>query len=507
VAGSLAVVITVAVAAIVVFALRVPLSSDAMRRAVVQALAERLDADVELAQFELHFFPRITASGSNLIVRHQGRRDVPPLISVERFVVRADLAGLWRRRVAHVRLEGLAIQIPPRRETQPGSSPRPQNDGAGHDVVVNELVAQEARLVLVPRDSLKPPKIWYIRTLRMESVSADTAMPFTAELTNAVPPGQIETAGTFGPWNREAPGDTSLGGSFTFANANLGVFKGISGTLSSMGGFGGTLGHLEVQGETSTPDFTVAVGGLPVPLTTRYNAIVDGTNGDTRLERVDAMLAETSIVAVGDVAHVEGVKGRLITLDVTIDQGRIEDVLRLAVNTPQPPMTGALGLETSLVLPPGDEDVASKLSLDGVFTIDDGRFTDPAVQRQINELSVRARGRRAAGTTPPGVTSDFSGTFVLEEGTLRLSQVTFDVPGAIVELSGQYALEPETLAFSGSLFMDARVSETASGFKRLLLKVVDPLFRKGGRTVVPLRVSGTRSAPAFGLDVRRVFSR
>ena len=90
---------------------------------------------------------------------------------------------------------------------------------------------------------------------------------------------------------------------------------------------------------------------------------------------------------------------------------------------------------------------------------------------------------------------------------LNLSKVTFDVPGAIVELRGQYALEPETLDFSGNLFMDARVSDTASGFKRLLLKIVDPLFRRDGRTVVPLKVTGRRSAPSFGLDLRRVFRR
>jgi hypothetical protein len=55
--------------------------------------------------------------------------------------------------------------------------------------------------------------------------------------------------------------------------------------------------------------------------------------------------------------------------------------------------------------------------------------------------------------------------------------------------------------------MEARVSETVSGFKRLLLKLVDPLFRKDGRTVVPLKVGGTREDPSFGLDLGRVFKR
>ena len=51
--------------------------------------------------------------------------------------------------------------------------------------------------------------------------------------------------------------------------------------------------------------------------------------------------------------------------------------------------------------------------------------------------------------------------------------------------------------------MDAKLSETVTGFKSLLLKMVDPFFRKDGRTVVPLKISGTRGDPQFGLDVRR----
>jgi hypothetical protein len=492
------------VAVVVAFALRVPISSDAMRRAVIDALAERLDAEVELGTLALHLLPRLHAEGTNLVIRHQRRHDVPPLISVKAFVVRGNLVDLWLRRVDHVRLDGLEIQIPPDRRS---SEDMPDQIADPNDFVVTELVAADATLVMIPRTPAKAPRTWQIHTLRMESVSAHTAMPFTATLTNAVPPGQIETTGSFGPWSRAEPGHTPLGGSFIFDHADLRVFKGISGTLSSKGGFGGTLAQIEVQGQTDTPDFTITVGGNPVPLKTTYHAIVDGTDGDTRLERIDAMLAETPIVAIGSVLHVEGVKGREVVLDVTIEKGRLEDILRLAVHSPEPPMTGALTLETKFVLPPGDRDVVEKLRLDGGFTIDDGRFMDAKVQQQINELSVRASGKKEANVKAPRVTSDFSGVFALGDGVLRLSKVTFDVPGAIVELGGQYALQRETLSFSGNLFMEAKVSETVSGFKRLLLKIVDPLFRKNGQTVIPLKVSGTRDNPSFGLDKGRVFTR
>jgi hypothetical protein len=169
-------------------------------------------------------------------------------------------------------------------------------------------------------------------------------------------------------------------------------------------------------------------------------------------------------------------------------------------------MTGTLELQTKLVLPPGVEEVIKRLRLDGSFSIAGGRFSDPNVQRQVNGLSARASGRAVEGAASQ-VASDFSGTFALGDGVLRLPQVTFDVPGALVELGGEHSLVSESLDFKGTLFMDARLSETVSGMGSVLLKVVDPLFRKDGRTVVPLRITGTRGAPRFGLDRGRVFGK
>jgi len=496
--------------AVAVFAARVPVSPGALRLAVIEALAERLDAEVQIDALAVDLFPRLTAAGTNLVVRHQGRRDVPPLITIRTFAVEGGLLDLWRGRVALVRLEGLDVQVPPDR----GRFDVAPDDGTGHDAsarrrfIVDELLATDARVVFIPRDGIKPPKVWSVHTLRMESVSASSSMPFTATLTNAVPPGQIGVVGEFGPWDRSRPGHTPLAGSFTFEHADLGAFKGLSGTLASRGAFRGLLERLEVQGETTTPDFTLDVAGNPVPLQTAYDAIVDGTDGSTRLERVDATLAETRIFAQGDVAHVEGVEGRVITLDVAIEKGRLEDVLSLAVPGPASPMTGILSLETTLILPPGDEDVVRRLQLRGGFRIDNGRFADPGVQRQISQLSARARGRRADATVPTRpVASDFSGRFALDRGVLSLPTVTFDVPGAVIDLAGRYALEAETLDFAGSLYMEARLSDAVGGFKGFMLRIVDPLFRKGGQTVVPLKVTGARRAPAFGLDMGRVFRR
>jgi hypothetical protein len=196
------------------------------------------------------------------------------------------------------------------------------------------------------------------------------------------------------------------------------VFDGIGGTLSAKGTFGGKLEVIAVDGETTTPDFSIDISGQPVPLTTNYHAVVDATNGNTTLDPVNARFLQTSLVARGGVYEVPGVKGRVIKLDIAMDSGRLEDIMRLAVKTPTPPMTGRLHLTTKFEIPPGKANVVKKLKLDGRFNIENGRFTNVGVQTKINRLSRRARGqawktltrrRRSPRTSPAAFNSPVDG--------------------------------------------------------------------------------------------------
>jgi len=388
-----------------------------------------------------------------------------------------------------------------------GDKPRTDPEAFEDGVVIDELDAPGAKLVIVPRTINKPPKIWAIHTLKMHNVGAGRAMPFDATLTNGVPPGEIVTSGTFGPWVTDAEGKTPLEGQFTFSKADLSVFKGISGILSSKGTYGGSLAWIDVHGETETPDFTITTGGHPFALHTKYHSIVDGTNGDTLLDRIDASFLKSSLVASGAVLDEPGhVKGRIVKLDVDMEKARVEDVMTMVVKSTPPPMIGALKLVTKFLLPPGETDVVERLRLDGRFTMTGARFTNPAVQSKIVELSHRGRGQPEA--TQQAVASSFAGRFKLAGGSLSVPEVKFDVPGAGVRLAGNYGLKSETIDFKGDLLLDAKVSETMTGFKSLLLKVVDPLFRReGGGSAIPIKIEGTRGSPKFGLDVHRVFKK
>jgi hypothetical protein len=502
-------------------AARVPFASETLRQRVIATLSSRLDANVELKELHIRIFPRFHAHGIGLEIRDKRRQDVPPLISVKTLDIHADLVGLVRKHVAQVQLYGLEIDIPPKEHDddraggagKAGEAGKADKAGgaekvrAARDVLIDNLVSTDARLVIIPRKPGKEPKIWEIHKLHMRSVSFDRSMPFDATLTNAIPPGEIGTSGNFGPWIAGDPGATPLDGKFTFAHADLSVFDGISGMLSAHGAFGGTLERIDIHGETETPQFTVAVGGHPVPLHTKYHAVVDGTNGDTILERIDGSFLKTSLVAKGGVVDMPGKAGRQVALDIAMDDARIEDVLRLVVKSAKPPMIGALKLTTKFVLPPGHRDVVDKLHLDGQFSIARVQFTEINVQDKIEELSHRSRGK-SPDAEQQHVVSDFKGRFRLGDGTLTLPALTFATPGAAVSLAGSYALRPEMLDFSGTLRMDAKVSETQTGFKRVLLKVVDPLFKNdGGGSAIPIKVVGQRNNPSFGLDKGRVFHR
>ncbi len=523
----------VVVALAVMFVSVVPMSTDILRRRIITTLSEKLDSDVELGTLSLRVVPGLRADGTDLTIRHRatvpGR---PPLISIKRFHVDANLMGLWRKHVDHVQLDGLDINILPKaerveqdaRQSQrpPASAPAATAPPPGQTaderrddplksggVVIDRVDTNDARLIIVPDRDDKAPKIWAIHHLTMHDLGATQSWPFQATLTNGVPPGEIDVNGGFGPWNRDEPGDTPLNGDFVFAKADLGVFKGISGTLSSHGSFDGTLSKLTANGETDTPDFTIKVGGHPFPLHAKYQALIDGTNGDTRLENIDAWFLSSYLNAKGAVLDApKGQRGRTVTLDVRMDKSRIEDIMKMAVKTATPPMVGTLKLNTKFLLPPGENDVSERLRLDGQFWIGAAKFTNYDVQGKIEELSKRGSAKTAAAVKER-VASDFRGRFKLADGRLALPDLTFAVPGAKVQLAGVYALRPETIDFKGQLLMDAKISQTVTGFKSVLLKAVDPLFRQkdGTGSVIPIKIGGSRNAPEFGLDVRRVFNK
>ena len=253
-----------------------------------------------------------------------------------------------------------------------------------------EILADGARLKILTTKPGKEPLEFDIRQLHLSSSDNDGGLEFHATLSNPMPPGQIVSTGKFGPWNAEVPSQTPVSGNYTFDNADLSVFPGIAGILSSTGKYQGVLEKIYVDGATDTPDFQVRLAGHRVHLSTTFHAIVDGTNGDTYLQPVEARVGNTILVAQGSVEGKAGTKGKTVTLDVSASRARIEDLLLLAVKNP-PAMTGPIRLKTKYVLVPGPQPIPDRLRLDGSFDLSSLRFTSSAAQQKVDNADKTRR--------------------------------------------------------------------------------------------------------------------
>jgi AsmA-like C-terminal region len=487
-----------------------------VKQRVIQALQQRFDADVDLKSLQVSLFPQPSATGEGLTIRHKQWADPHPLIFIRRFSARTDFSTLVDRRnyVSEVRLEGLEIHIPPRglsaqKEVQEGqavvASGEPGRDATRLKFLIERIDADGTLLEIEPKVEGKRPLRFDIEKLRLLSVGPGQAMSFSANLTNAKPPGLIDSSGKFGPWQRDDPRATPVSGSYAFQNADLGVFKGISGTLASNGAYNGILQHIEVNGATDTPNFALKRGGQPVHLKTTFHSIVNGTDGDTVLESVDARFLNTEFLCQGGVVHVDSTPGKTVSLDASTKYARMEDILRLVMGDSKPLLQGAVNFKTKIVIPPGGQDVLDKLQLDGRFKISSATFTSPDVERRLTTLSDRARGitkEKEAEQPQPTVASNFDGVFKLDNGVVSFSRLAFTVPGAWINLAGAYNLRAQSMDMKGTFRMQATLADTQSGIKHWLLKPLDPLFEKDGAGfLLPIEVGGTRAHPEIGATI------
>jgi hypothetical protein len=470
-----------------------------LRPATVRLLEERFDSTVELRSMSVSVFPQLRVRAEGVTVRHKGRTDVPPLITMRAFTLSGSVRELWNHRVDRIHVEGLELVIPPRRPSVIGAA---SDDGAANDVYVGELIAEDGLLSIMSKREGKGPRVFQIRRLRFQDFHLAKAIPFDAAVTNPTPHGEIATRGTFGPWVAGEPSLTPIVGTFVF-DADLGTIKGIGGALHAEGHFSGPLELIRTSGRTRTEGFHLTRGGVKFPLLVDYDALVDATNGDTTLERVEGKLGASRITARGEIVKVEGAKQRRITLDTTARGGRLEDFIRLTTRVPAAPLTGLVDVEARLDIPPGAGDVIDRMDLAGTFRVDKARFTSAAIQNRIDDLARRGLGRPGDAEID-NVVSNFCGAFHLRDAKLNLKPLTFAVEGAAVRLTGYYDIARELLDFRGELRLQAKVSETQTGWKRVVLKIFDPMLdASGAGTVLPISITGPRDQPRFAADIKK----
>ena len=228
------------------------LSTAAIRRAepilrarVEQTLSARFDVRVELDDLQVSVLRGLEVSGRGLriyppddVVASAKSR---PLIAIVHFEFRAGVIGLFVRPVhaKSVKVTGMRIEIPPRRERSRASR-RGKAQAGGASVSVEEIVCEDSRLILETDDPGKEAKDFELRQVTLRDVGPNASWHYAATLVNAIPRGDIQASGNFGPWETDDPGDSPVSGTYRFDHADLSTIKGIGGILSSTGKFKGS---------------------------------------------------------------------------------------------------------------------------------------------------------------------------------------------------------------------------------------------------------------------------
>jgi len=418
-----------------------------------KVLQTHFASTVEFSDFDVTIFPRLRVTITGLVLRHKGRTDIPPLIEVKTVWMYAQLPELLRPRpyISFVQLDGLQIHTPPR---EPGAAPliqkTDQDLAKKYPVMIGEVRADDANIEVLRAQSDKPAREFPIHHLDLHDVSFDHPAKFHALLTNAIPKGEIDSTGEFGPWQAEEPSATPADGHYTFQNADLGTLKGLRGILSSKGQFSGPLDYLAVSGYTDTPDFGLRTGGQPVALHTDFSALVDGTNGDVILNSVVAKFLHTTLAVNGKIVDVsKDIKGRTIYLNASSENARIEDLLRLGVNSDEPLVTGSANLRTTIDIPEGPDDLLDRMKLTGQFGVGHAQFTSATVQGKVDTLSRKGQGK-PKDMDISDVASDLRGNFRFANGVVTFSNLSFAVQGASLHLDGTYNLDSTAMDSTGT---------------------------------------------------------
>ena len=77
-----------------------------------------------------------------------------------------------------------------------------------------------------------------------------------------------------------------------------------------------------------------------------------------------------------------------------------------------------------------------------------------------------------------------------------------------VSLDGTYSLLDEQMNLHGKLRMQATVSKAIGGFRSIFIRPFDFVFRKeGAGAVIPIKISGPRTAPKFGIEAGKIFGK
>ena len=472
------------------------------REAMTKRLERASSAQVEIRGYHSTYFPFPGCVAEDVVFRQKisstGQRPADPIITIRKLSIESTFAGLLSKpgRIRRIIADGLRIHVP-----REGANLHTEAGSGSDQTIIEELRADNAVLELSTGQTGEKKLVFQIHSALFRDIGDHNAVPFQVSLHLPVLPGEVESSGSIGPWKDEkgTVRSTAISGTYVLTRADLGVFKALGGLVFSRGEFSGNLEKLNVSGITDSPNFEVKESGHQFHLSTQFRGLLDMKNGDLVLPSLEARLGNTSLIAHGSVSG----KPKTVTLDVTHGQGEIQDLILLFSNAKASPMLGPVVFQTQVVLPSEHRPFKERVRLTGNFNISRARFTSTNTQKDVDQLSERAEGKKDKEKDYDHdddengferVMTDLKGDVVLKDGVATFLPVSFAAPGAQADMKGTYSLLTKLVNLRGKMRILATVSQASTGAKSIFLKVLDPFYKKkkkGAGAEVPIRMTGT----------------
>jgi hypothetical protein len=467
------------------------------RYANVEPLLNKIFASqVKMDHYHRTYFPNPGFVATGLILRRNSAPDVPPIGSARNLVVQGRWTDLllFRHRARLVEVEGLHIVLPAngsraqREDFPPGSSA----DFSGPPTIVEQLNIHGATLDIMRTDGNRYS--FPIRQLIIRNLRQGQALGYTLDMQNAKPIGHIQADGGFGPLLPSNLGGTPVSGTFTFSAVDLASIHGISGALTAGGRFHGTLAAIEADTTSSIPNFAVG-RGTPTSIGATAHSTIDGLNANILLRSIELRTGATTIRVQGAIVG----SPKVTNLDLTVTGGHPQDLLHPFLRD-EVPITGSVWLHSHAHLAPSEKGrkFLQRLRMDGTFDIPAEQLTNQPTEQKLSAFSQRAQDpkppKNETGPSDVGmdVLSSLNGRTEIRDGVVSTERLTFQIPGASVDLTGTFNLRSGDVHLVGDLHMQSDISHVTSGFKSMLLKPLSPFFQKNhAGAVIPIAITGS----------------
>jgi hypothetical protein len=480
--------------------------------AVIQALQQQSGGDVQIQSFRQMYFPVPGCVAEGVSFR-RGGTNAQPFLTIKQLTITSNYAGLLAHHISTIKADELRVTIAEQPDASAAGTSQGFNIGSfSSNVTVGQIIADGAAIEFAPTSDRKQALIFLTPRLNLHNVGPGKPLAFQATVQIPQPPAEVDVEGEVGPWQAGHGGESALSGTYDLKSLDLGTFEGIGGILTSKGDFNGISQHMNVKGTVDTPKFTLSTSGHRVHLVAAYSATVNGLNGDVDVNSAQVKFARTTINASGSVSGQAGKKGKTAVFNFSSSKASVQDLLWMFISESKPPMTGPITFRAKATLPPGNAPFLNKLALVGDFGISDAQYPHEDTQKNVDVLSARARGqagkvedtddKMGSDSYDPGrVLSNVKGHVVATNAIANLSNLTFDVPGASAKVNGTFKLKTQEVDLQGFMHLDAQLSQTTTGVKSVLLKVIQPFMKKGKRneSVIAIYIGGTYQNPTYGI--------